>query len=472
MFKNKFSKWNIVLISVFSIIFCGMFIALISFMKRMPILPTGYLAGMIVLLIILFVLGMVLWLSKKIICRIIGIVLILITFISQAVEIYFLANSVKAMDVIANQTTETTTFGIYVLNDSGIETVDELSGKNVGVGTDFSNDDLLEKLAEYNFEILDYDTQSTTVDALLNGECDAVVLNTAYITLLEESDLGEAFDNQVKLIETIDITTVIEIEEPINMEEPFIVYISGKDTWGHISVTSRSDVNILAVVNPATKHILLVSTPRDYYVPLSISNGVNDKLTHAGIYGIDVCKDTMEMIYDIDIDHYLIVNFSGFEGLIDAMGGITVWSDYDFDVDKIGHFSKGENQLTGLEALAFVRERHAFASGDRQRGANQMNVIQSVIQKMSSKDTLLNYADILAECDGTFATDMSSEEISDLVAYQIYNPGDWNIEKVSVSGEGAHKNVFSLSQACYVMIPYEDDIENAKTKIQDILSEK
>jgi LCP family protein required for cell wall assembly len=163
------------------------------------------------------------------------------------------------------------------------------------------------------------------------------------------------------------------------------VYISGMDTWGHISVASRSDVNILAAVNPQTKQILLVSTPRDYYVPLSISGGAKDKLTHAGIYGIDVSEDTMEMLYDVDIDYYFKLNFSGFEGLIDAMGGITVWSDYDFTVDPIKHYVVGENQLTGLEALAFARERHAFAGGDRQRGTNQMNVIQSVIDKMCSK---------------------------------------------------------------------------------------
>ncbi len=472
MFKNKISKWNIVYLVVFTIIFCGLFVSLFSYIKRMPILPLGYMVGLMVVLIIGFALGLLLSISKKVICKIVGIILILVTLVSQAIGIYFMANSVKAMDVIANQTTETTTFGIYALKDSGISSVEELEGKKVGLGNDFSSDELLDEVDTYNFDLAKYETQNATVDALLSKECEGAILNTAFVSLLEESDLGEAFDNQVQLLDTIDITKIIELEEPISLDEPFILYISGKDVWGHISVTSRSDVNILAVVNPGTKHILLVSTPRDYYVPLSISNGVKDKLTHSGIYGIDVSKDTMEMIYDIDIDHYVNVNFSGFEGLIDAMGGITVWSDYDFDVENIGHFSKGDNQLTGLQALAFVRERHSFASGDRQRGENQMNVIQSVIQKMSSKETLLNYADILEECDGTFATDMSSDEIAQFVSFQLKNPGDWNIEKISVSGEGAHEHVYSLSKPCYVMIPNEDDIAYAKQKIQDIFSEK
>ena len=177
------------------------------------------------------------------------------------------------------------------------------------------------------------------------------------------------------------------------------------------------------------------------------------------------------MLYDINIDHYFKVNFSGFEGLINAMGGITVWSDYAFDVENIGHFSKGENHLNGLQALAFVRERHSFARGDVQRGENQMNVIQSVVQKMTSKSTLMNYGDILKECDGTFATDFTTEEIADLVAYQLSNPGEWNIEKMSVGGKGEHNNVYSLSRRVYVMVPNEEDINNAKERIEEIMNE-
>ena len=400
-----------------------------------------------------------------------AVILLLIVIVSAVVVFYYYSQSKKALATIANQNTEKTTYGIYVLKNSDYETAESLAEKKVAVAKDNLYSDVIKAIDEYSYEIVDYDDYFSLIDSLYNEEVQGIVLNTAYISLLEENELEEAFEEKTRLVTTIDIEKVVEAPEEIETVSPFIVYISGKDTWGHISVTSRSDVNIIAVVNPETKHILLVSTPRDYYVPLGIADGAMDKLTHAGVYGTEVSEDTLESLYDIEIDRYFKLNFSGFEGLINAMGGITVWSDYDFDVENIGHFSKGENQLNGLQALAFVRERHSFATGDVQRGDNQMNVIQSVVQKMCSKSTLLNYSDILKECDGTFATDLSTDEIAELVSFQISNPGDWNIEKMSVSGSGAHEYVYSLKNKAYVMIPNEDDIENAKQKIQEVLNE-
>ena len=411
-------------------------------------------------------------LNAKKLLIIIGVVALLLVIIAGIIFFYYYNKSKKALETIANQNTETTTYGIYVLKDSSYETANALNGKPVAVAKDNLYNDVLNTIDEYEYKIVDCDDYFSLIDSLYNGEVQGIVLNTGYLSLLEEEELEEAFEDKTRLLTTFDIEKEVEAPKEIETVSPFIVYISGKDTWGHISVTSRSDVNIIAVVNPETKHILLVSTPRDYYVPLGIAGGAMDKLTHAGVYGTEVSEDTLESLYDIEIDRYFKLNFSGFEGLINAMGGITVWSDYDFDVENIGHFSKGENQLNGLQALAFVRERHSFATGDVQRGDNQMNVIQSVVQKMCSKSTLLNYSDILKECDGTFATDLSTDEIAELVSFQISNPGDWNIEKMSVSGSGAHEYVYSLKNKAYVMIPNEDDIENAKQKIQEVLNEK
>ena len=178
----------------------------------------------------------------------------------------------------------------------------------------------------------------------------------------------------------------------------------------------------------------------------------------------------MAMLYGVDVDRYFKLNFSGFEGLINALGGITVWSDYDFTVDPIKHYKVGENKLNGLEALAFARERHAFASGDRQRGSNQMNVIQSCIDKLCSKALVKNYRKIMKECEGTFATDMSSSEISNWVSYQLENNIKWDIQKFSVSGTGSKENVFSMSKQVYVMNPNVSDVNAAKELIQKVLS--
>ena len=446
-------------------------IRLIYLMTQMTILPVLYAVGIVLLILIVFVAGGFLLAGKKTYLKVIGAVLIIASLGAGIEGVYLYTNSLKALKVIANQTTETTTYGIYVLNDSKVQTVEDLVGDTVGVSTDIEDEELNNILEENHFETEAYDSQLALVEGLINEKCDGAVLNTSYVDILNDSELGEDFAADLRLVEQVSVAKTVEAPNPITPEEPFVVYISGKDTWGHISVTSRSDVNIIAAVNPKTKHILLVSTPRDYYVPLSISNGVKDKLTHAGIYGMDVSKDTMEMLYGIEMDHYFKVNYSGFEGLIDAMGGITVWSDYAFDVENIGHFYKGDNHLTGLQALAFVRERHSFARGDVQRGQNQMNVIQSVVEKMSSKKTLMNYSKILKECDGTFATDISTKEFSDLVAYELANPGEWNIEKLSVGGTGEYNHVYSLKKSVYVMEPNEDDINNAKERIKEVLDE-
>ncbi len=454
-----------------TIAICILLVVLVRQMLSVAILPTSYAIAIVIFILILFGVGAFLFTRKKAVVKVLGIILVAAAIGANGEGIYLYSNSIKALNVIANQTTETTTYGIYVLDESKVESVDDLAKKSVGLSSDSTDETLSEKLATYDFVIDPFESQMTLAEGLINGQCDGAVLNTSYIEMLEDSEFGEEFSNRFRLLDQIDVSKVVEAPTIVTPEEPFIVYISGKDTWGHISVTSRSDVNIIAVVNPETKHILLVSTPRDYYVPLSISNGVKDKLTHSGIYGMDVSEDTMEMLYGIEMDHYFKVNYSGFEGLIDAMGGITVWSDYAFDVENIGHFNKGENNLTGLQALAFVRERHSFARGDVQRGENQMNVIQSVIQKMTSKSTLMNYAEILKECDGTFATDITTKEIADLVSYELSNPGKWNIEKLSVGGTGEYNHVYSLKKRVYVMEPNQDDIENAKERINEVLDE-
>ena len=247
------------------------------------------------------------------------------------------------------------------------------------------------------------------------------------------------------------------------------MYISGIDTYGSTSKRSRSDVNILAVVNANTKKILLVSTPRDYYVPLSISNGVKDKLTHAGIYGIQCSQDTLGMLYGINVDYYFRLNFSGFQKIIDALGGITVNSDYTFDVDSF-HYVKGDNYLNGEQALAFARERHAFATGDRQRGEDQMKVIKAVFNKATSSAVLANYTDLLASLEGTFETSMSYDTLAKLVRQQLDQGTGWDIETYSVNGSGQSSYTYSISNMkVYVMLPDQSTVDTAKEKIQAVL---
>lgn len=250
----------------------------------------------------------------------------------------------------------------------------------------------------------------------------------------------------------------------------FIVYISGNDKWGGLSSRSRSDVNILAVVNTKRKQILLVSTPRDYYVPLSISKGKKDKLTHAGIYGIQCSQDTLSMLYGVDVNYHFRLNFSGFEAIINALGGITVWSDYDFTVEPIKHYVVGNNDLNGIEALAFARERYALPGGDNARGRNQMNVIISVANKMCSSAVLTNYRAILDSVNGMFETNIPYDVLASMVQDQLGSGGNWDIRSYSVYGSGSKEYTYSISsQRAYVMIPNMDSVAEAQRQINACL---
>ena len=248
------------------------------------------------------------------------------------------------------------------------------------------------------------------------------------------------------------------------------IFISGIDSRSGLVAKSRSDSNIIATVNTATRQVLLVSTPRDYFVPLSISGGQRDKLTHAGIYGINVCMDTLGMLYNEDINYYFRINFAGFEQLINALGGVTVYSDYDFDSkNETGyHFNQGENYLNGEQALVFSRERYAFKEGDRQRGKNQMAVIKGVINKALSPELLKNYSSVLSSIQGCFETNISYEEIARLLQQQLNNGGDWNIVSYSVNGTGDTQKPYSMSQKAYVMIPDESTVQKAEAMMKKV----
>lgn len=247
----------------------------------------------------------------------------------------------------------------------------------------------------------------------------------------------------------------------------FSVYISGIDSRSGLIAKSRSDVNIVATVNTETRQVLLVSTPRDYYVPLPISNGQPDKLTHAGIYGIDCSMGTLEMLYETEIDYYFRVNFSGFEGIVNALGGITVDSEVAFSSGDYS-FVQGENYMDGAAALTFARERYAFASGDRQRGKNQMAVIKGVINKAISPALLTNYTSILESVAGSFEASIPYDVLAALVKQQLSDGGEWNIVSYSVDGTGASKKPYSLSTNAYVMEPDYNTVNQAIAMMEQV----
>ena len=259
-------------------------------------------------------------------------------------------------------------------------------------------------------------------------------------------------------------------------KEPFVVYLSGVDNRGELTEKARSDVNILAVVNPTTKQAALINTPRDYYVDLAGTDS-KDKLTHAGLYGVETSMATLGNLYGVNVEHSLRINFAGFINIIDAIGGVDVYSDQAFtSVGSPGYydpttFAEGWNHLDGKSALAFARERHAFKTGDIQRGINQMKVIDAMVNKLKSPALLMGFSKLMDAAADCFVTSLSQEQISALVRMQLGDLANWDIQSYTVTGSGAKstKCYSAKGQSLYVMKPDENSVNEAKALIAAVL---
>ena len=259
-------------------------------------------------------------------------------------------------------------------------------------------------------------------------------------------------------------------------KEPFVIYLSGVDTRGELTENARSDVNILAAVNPVTKRVALVNTPRDYYVDLAGTSS-KDKLTHAGLYGVETSMETLGNLYGVNVDHYIRINFAGFISIIDALGGVDVYSDQAFtSVGSPGYydpttFVEGWNHLDGKSALAFARERHAFASGDIQRGINQMKVIDAMLNKIKSPALLMGFSKIMDAASDCFVTSFSQDQISALVRMQLSDFAEWDIESYTVTGTSSSstKCYSAKGQKLYVMKPDDSSVSKAREVLASVL---
>lgn len=442
---------------------------------KLGIIPSKYFIPMTVILLLLlgFTFYSQLSLRKSKFGKFLSIFICLIL----ALGCYYLIKTQSLLIDISSKNTKIDDVSIIVLKEDPAQSINDTADYLFGIQEVLDRENTDKTIEKINgdlgieMKIKAYSDLSLQVEALYGGEVDAIILNEAYRDTIKET--YKDFDERTKVLTSHQIEIPVEIE-PSDKEvtlEPFNVYISGIDTYGPIRRTSRSDVNIIATVNPKTKRILLTTTPRDFYVPFPITGGVRDKLTHAGVYGIDVSIGTLEDLYDIEIDYYVRVNFDSLIKMVDALGGINVNSEYAF---KSGGYSfkKGINQLNGAQALAFSRERYAFASGDNQRGKNQMAVIKGMIEKAMSPAIITNYSKIMDGLSESFETNMSPNDITSLIKMQINDMSPWEVKTNNVTGKGAMKTTYTYKKKhLYVAIPDEPSVEEAKNMIKQIFEE-
>lgn len=473
MKKRKKAKWNVrKIVGVTTLLFN---LVLTILLIVLNILPTKYLIPIVIIfigidaLIILF--GYFKKLKKK--GSVIYIILNILWCLVCIFGSFYLFKTINFMGGLGKSDQKTENYSVIVLNDSAYEKVEDIKDKEVGLvsyqseGKTKAKEHLSSKVS-VNYK--DFETPQDLENALLDKDIDVIMLEDSYVEMFKE--INEDFESLTRVIYSFSVQMKTEdISKDVSVtKEPFSIYISGIDTYGKISSVSRSDVNIVVTVNPNTNQILLVSIPRDYYVKLHGTTGYNDKLTHAGIYGVDMSVKTIEDLLGININYYVKVNFSSVIKIVDVLDGIDVYSEYTFKSYSGYNFTKGYNHMNGEQALDFARTRKAFASGDRQRGKNQQAVIEALIRKCSSAAVITKYSSLLDSINGSFQTNMSTKEITSLAKYQLDKMPEWTVKSISLDGSDAYNYTYSYGRSkAYVMVPYESSIKEAQQALSEIL---
>lgn len=475
---KKRSRWrkspklklvNFALWVLYAIILCLFLVT----MYRYNILDFRYLNYIVTLLLVgvAVLAGLLMWRKKA---RIFTAFLLIFSLVITSVGIYGMQEVVKfSTRLNSNSTFSEYEMSILVPANSEITDVRQLTSILAPAEYDQENitallDDI-SKMESTQLATSPATSYLTAYQSMINGESQAMVFNGVFTNILENEDPD--FSSKVKKIYSFKVTQTVETATEQVSGDSFNIYISGIDTYGPISSVSRSDVNIIMTVNRATHKILLTTTPRDSYVAIA-DGGQNqyDKLTHAGIYGVNASVHTLENLYGIDISNYIRLNFTSFLQLIDLVGGIDVENTQEFTSGGY-NFPVGTVHLDAEQALIFVRERYSLANGDNDRGKNQEKVIAALIKKLSSPENLRNYQAILTGLEGSIQTDLSLETIIGLVNTQLESGTQFTVESQALTGTGrSDLSSYAMpGSQLYMMEINQDSLEQAKAAIQSVL---
>ncbi|HEM6412135.1 TPA: LCP family protein [Streptococcus suis] len=475
---KKRSRWrkspklklvNFALLGLYAITLCLFLVT----MYRYNILDFRYLNYIVTLLLVgvAVLAGLLMWRKKA---RIFTAFLLVFSLVITSVGIYGMQEVVKfSTRLNSNSTFSEYEMSILVPANSDITDVRQLT--SILAPAEYDQDNItallddISKMESTQLATSPATSYLTAYQSMINGESQAMVFNGVFTNILENEDPD--FSSKVRKIYSFKVTQTVDTATKQVSGDSFNIYISGIDTYGPISSVSRSDVNIIMTVNRATHKILLTTTPRDSYVAIA-DGGQNqyDKLTHAGIYGVNASVHTLENLYGIDISNYIRLNFTSFLQLIDLVGGIDVENTQEFTSGGY-NFPVGTVHLDAEQALIFVRERYSLANGDNDRGKNQEKVIAALIKKLSSPENLRNYQAILNSLEDSIQTDISIETIIGLVNTQLESGTQFTVESQALVGNGRTDlpSYAMPDSQLYMMEINQDSLEQAKASIQSVL---
>ncbi len=479
----RWGSWGLFALEIIAVLIFVVYVGIQSF------LPTLYFAIlMIAAVLLLTVQYLALRLQKRpagtsIISLVMSVVM-LVASLSGVSILHFVYDSLAGANQGSN--VSTVVISIYVQKESSYKELKDLEYCSFGVRPEEMSDTIEQAVSRLRatlnnrLKITEYTDYGAMIDALKNGDVDAIVLDQVLLSNITENFDG-TFMNWARALDTnLRVEQSIQLTEVSVSKTPFIVYISGVDTRGGWPTQDNglSDVNQIAVVNPKAKKILLINTPRDTYVPLLGDTTKMDKLTHAGVYGLNCSMTTLESFYDIEFNYYVRVNFYSLINIIDALGGVTVQSDYTFTTipdasiyKNVYTFYKGPNYITGDKALAFARHRYGLPGGDMQRGLHQQRIIQAVLKKLTSAAVLSNFSGILKAVTDNTKTNISTDDINELLQMQLKDMASWEIETCSLNGYGLMGTLYAFGDGIKydVLGVQEDKLAEIKEKIKDVL---
>ena len=475
--ENKTSKFqqsfNIILLFLYIVLTC--FLLFLIF--RYHILAVSYI-NLLLAAIMVFIALVALFLISNRKAKKFTLIMLLLSIVASSLALVGVHQFVS----LANHLNATSNYSSYsisvaVLADSEIGNVSQLSSVTAPTKTDAEN---IKKLLDdiktsqnKDLKVEDSSSYLAAYKSLLAGETKAIVLNSVFENLIEQEYPEHA--KKIKKIYTKELTKTVEAPKS-SQNKAFNIYISGIDTYGPISSVSRSDVNIIMTVNQETKKILLTTTPRDAYVPIADGgNNQNDKLTHAGIYGVDASIHTLENLYGIDLNYYARLNFTSFLKVIDLLGGVDVYNDQEFtSLHGKYHFPVGNVHLNSEQALGFVRERYSLANGDGDRGRNQQKVISAIIQKLTTTEALKNFDGIMQSLQDSVQTNMPPETMVSLVNAQLASGGKYTVITRDLKGTGRMDlPSYAMPDSSLYMLEVDpNSLETLKAEIKDIMEGK
>ena len=487
--QNKFSKVLSILLSILLVL--SSFYLLYELIK-INVLPTKLLFLMTIVFVLLDAIFILLLChySKGVVSKIVCIVLSLLLTLGSCFGGYYISKTGSLLSSITNVTKHAkNTVSVVVKQSSDVKNKSQLNGVSVGtlrnIGTQ-SSKKVLKELSNEGIvlEQKEYDSLSALLEGFYNGEVESIIINESSRSQILDMESYADFDTNTRVV----YQTSYKVENTDKAKsvtditsKPFNVLISGSDTRGGFDENGRSDVIMVATINPKTNTILLTSIPRDFYVETACDaadgcmQGQLDKITHTGIHGTNTTKRTVEKLLGIEINYTFKVGFDTVTDIVDAVGGVDVTVEPGYECSNFRHapglsVHAGVNHLNGEQALGYARERYAYSEGDRQRTKNQQQVLMGIVDKITSPAIVTNYASIMDSMADTFSTTMSSQEISDLIKYQLNNNPKWKMEQSMVDGTGDTLMCAELGNAAYVMVPNKDTVTKASKKIEAVMN--